>query len=437
MTSSCVDGQLIGITDWAAPGRVEAAVAAIANGEFVVVLDHEDRENEGDLIMAAELVTPESLAFMVRHTSGLVCVGMTGERLDELDIPLMVHGGTEAQGTAFTVSVDLRSGTTTGISAADRAATVRALVDPASAPADFARPGHVFPLRARPGGVLRRPGHTEAAVDLATLAGLSPAGVLCELVRPDGEMARGSDLERFAAEHGLAILTIDELIAYRRRREQLVLRRSSATLPTPYGPFTVHAYESMIDGTEHMVLVRGDVTGDEPVLARVHSECLTGDVLGSCRCDCGPQLQLAMANIADAGRGVVVYLRGHEGRGIGLAAKIDAYRLQEEGLDTVEANVALGLPVDDREYSVGAQILGDLGVSAVRLMTNNPAKIEGLSGYGIDITDRVPLIVEPTADNGAYLSAKRRKLGHLLPQVSRSQWWDRTLLTSPFFTLAD
>jgi 3,4-dihydroxy 2-butanone 4-phosphate synthase/GTP cyclohydrolase II len=417
--------------------RVEAAIAAIANGEFVVVLDREDRENEGDLIMAAELVTPEAIAFMVRHTSGLVCVGMTGERLDELDIPLMVHGGTEAQGTAFTVSVDVQAGTTTGISAADRAATVRALVDPAAAPGDFARPGHVFPLRARPGGVLRRPGHTEAAVDLATLAGLSPAGVLCELVRPDGEMARGSDLAIFAAEHGLAIITVDELIAYRRRREQLVLRRSSATLPTPYGPFTVHAYESMIDGVEHLALVKGDVSGAEPVLVRVHSECLTGDVFGSCRCDCGPQLELALANVAEAGRGVVVYLMGHEGRGIGLAAKIEAYRLQDGGLDTVEANLAQGLPVDDRDYSVGAHILDDLGVRAVRLMTNNPAKTEGLAGYGVEITERVPLIVEPTSENGAYLSAKRRKLGHLLPQVSRSRWWDRTPVNTLFFNLAE
>jgi 3,4-dihydroxy 2-butanone 4-phosphate synthase/GTP cyclohydrolase II len=417
--------------------RVEAAIAAVANGEFVVVLDQEDRENEGDLIMAAELVTPEALAFMVRHTSGLVCVGMTGERLDELDIPLMVQRGTEAQGTAFTVSVDLQAGTTTGISAADRAATVRALVDPASVAGDFARPGHVFPLRARPGGVLRRPGHTEAAVDLATLAGLSPAGVLCELVRPDGEMARGEELARFAVKQGLAIITVDELIAYRRRREQLVLRRSSAALPTPYGPFTVHAYESMIDGVEHLALVRGDVSGADPVLVRVHSECLTGDVFGSGRCDCGAQLQLAMANIAEAGRGVVVYLLGHEGRGIGLAAKIEAYRLQDGGLDTVEANIALGLPVDDRDYGIGAQILDDLGVQAVRLMTNNPAKTEGLAGYGFEITERVPLIVEPTIDNGAYLSAKRRKLGHMLPQVSRSEWWDRTQLNSLFFNLAD
>jgi 3,4-dihydroxy 2-butanone 4-phosphate synthase/GTP cyclohydrolase II len=417
--------------------RVEAAITAIANGEFVVVLDREDRENEGDLIMAAERVTPEAMAFMVRHTSGLVCVGMTGERLDELDIPLMVQHGTEAQGTAFTVSVDRLAGTTTGISAADRAATIRALVDPAAAPGDFARPGHVFPLRARPGGVLSRPGHTEAAVDLATLAGLSPAGVLCEIVRPDGGMARGEDLARFAADHGLAIITVDELIGYRRRREQLVLRRSSSTLPTPHGPFTVHAYESLLDGVEHLALVRGDVGGADPVLVRVHSECLTGDVFGSGRCDCGAQLELAMANIADAGRGVVVYLRGHEGRGIGLAAKIDAYGLQDGGLDTVEANVALGLPVDDRDYGVGAQILDDLGVGAVRLMTNNPAKAQGLAGYGFELTERVPLIVEPTADNGAYLSAKRRKLGHLLPQVSRSRWWDRTLLASPFFTLAD
>jgi len=440
---SCAAGQLIGLTDWrpadvrTGSTRVEAAIAAIADGRFVVVLDHEDRENEGDLIMAAELVTPEAMAFMVRHTSGLVCVGMTGERLDELGVPLMVDRGTDAHGTAFTVSVDVRAGTTTGISAADRAATVRALVDPASGPPDFVRPGHVFPLRARPGGVLRRPGHTEAAVDLATLAGLSPAGILCELVRPDGEMARGEELARFAAEHGFPMITVDELIAHRRRREQLVLRRSSARLPTPYGAFTVHAYESLVDGTEHLALVRGDVGGADPVLVRVHSECLTGDVFGSARCDCGAQLQLALANIADAGRGVVVYLRGHEGRGIGLAAKIDAYRLQDGGLDTVEANVALGLPVDDREYGIGAQILDDLGVVAVRLMTNNPDKTEGLAGYGFEIAERVPLIVEPTADNGAYLSAKRRKLGHLLPQLSRSEWWDRTQLDSVFFHLAD
>jgi len=405
---------------------VEAAIAAIANGELVVVLDSEGRENEGDLIMAAELATPEAMAFMVRYTSGVVCVGMTGERLDELDIPLMVQQGTEAQGTAFTVSVDLRAGTSTGISAADRAATVRALVDPAAAPGDFTRPGHVFPLRARPGGVLRRPGHTEAAVDLTTLAGLAPAGVLCELVRPDGGMARGPDLARFAARHDLAIITIDELIAYRRRQEQLVVRRSSAAVPTPYGRFTVHAYESVIDGVEHLALVRGDSGSADPVLVRVHSECLTGDVFGSGRCDCGAQLQLAMANIAEAGRGVVVYLRGHEGRGIGLASKIAAYGLQDGGLDTVEANVALGLPTDDREYSLAAQILDDLGVGAVRLMTNNPAKIEGLAGYGFELTERVPLIVEPTSHNGAYLSAKRRKLGHLLPQMSRSRWWNGT-----------
>jgi 3,4-dihydroxy 2-butanone 4-phosphate synthase / GTP cyclohydrolase II len=398
-------------------GTVEQAIAAIARGEFVVVLDDEDRENEGDLIMAAEFATPAAIAFMVRHTSGLVCVGMTGNRLDELDIPLMVPAGSEALGTAFTVSVDYRHGTTTGISSADRAASIRALVDPLAAPSDFARPGHVFPLRARPGGVLKRAGHTEAAVDLASLAGLSPAGVLCEIVKADGTMARGPDLARFAAHHGLVMITVDQLVAYRRRRQQLVRRRSSATLPTRYGPFMVHAYESVLDGVEHLALVRGDVDGLEPVLVRVHSECLTGDVFGSARCDCGPQLDLALRRIAEAGRGAVVYLRGHEGRGIGLGAKIDAYRLQEGGLDTVEANLALGLAVDDREYGIGAQILADLGVRSLRLMTNNPAKYGGLAGYGLEITERVPLVIASTLHSAAYLDAKRRKLGHLLTDV--------------------
>jgi 3,4-dihydroxy 2-butanone 4-phosphate synthase/GTP cyclohydrolase II len=396
-------------------GTVEQALAAVARGEFVVVLDDEDRENEGDLITAAECVTPEAVAFMVRHTSGLVCVGMTAERLDDLQIPLMVTENREALGTAFTVSVDYRHGTTTGISAADRSATIRALADGAVTPDDFARPGHVFPLRARAGGVLKRAGHTEAAVDLAGLAGFRPAGFLCEIVNGDGTMARGPDLARFAAAHGLVMITIDQLVAYRRRREQLVRRRSSATLPTAFGPFTAHAYESLIDGIEHVALVRGAVGDGKPVLVRVHSECLTGDVFGSDRCDCGPQLRLSLGRIAEEGRGVIVYLRGHEGRGIGIASKIDAYRLQESGLDTVDANLALGVPVDSREYGIGAQILADLGVAAIRLMTNNPAKYGGLAGYGLEITERLPLIVEPTPDSAAYLDAKRRRLGHLLP----------------------
>ena len=404
----------------ATTGTVEQAIAAIARGEFVVVLDDENRENEGDLIMAAEFATAASIAFMVRHTSGLVCVGMTGDRLDQLEIPLMVGPGSEALGTAFTVSVDYQQGTTTGISAADRAATIRALVDDDAEPGDFARPGHVFPLRARPGGVLKRAGHTEAAVDLAALAGVSPVGVLCEIVKPDGTMARGPDLISFAAEHGLVMITIEQLVSYRRRCERLVRRRSSATLPTQFGPFAVHVFESVLDGVEHMALVRGEVDQAEPELVRVHSECLTGDVFGSGRCDCGSQLRLSLERIAAEGCGVVVYLRGHEGRGIGLASKIDAYRLQEDGLDTVEANLALGLAVDSREYGVGAQMLADLGVRAIRVMTNNPAKYSGLAGFGLEITERVPLLVDATTDSVAYLDAKRRKLGHLLPGPERS-----------------
>jgi 3,4-dihydroxy 2-butanone 4-phosphate synthase/GTP cyclohydrolase II len=402
----------------AADIRVEAALQALSRGGFVVVADDEDRENEGDLIMAAECVTPEAVAFMVRHTSGVVCVALTGERADELDLPLMVPGGGDHQGTAFTVSVDYRHGTTTGISATDRAATIRALVDPPTRPADLARPGHVFPLRARPGGVLERPGHTEAAADLALLAGFRPAGVLCELVNDDGTMARGQDMARFCAAHDLPLLTIADLIAYRRRREQLVRWRSSARLPTRFGEFEIHAYESVLDGIEHVALVRGDVATGSPVLVRVHSECLTGDVFGSARCDCGAQLDLAMEQIAAAGQGVVVYLRGHEGRGIGLGHKLDAYRLQDAGRDTVEANVELGFPVDGRDYSVGAQILADLGVTRLRLLTNNPAKHAGLASSGLEIVEGVPLLAPTTPDNAAYLRSKRDKLGHLLPAGS-------------------
>ncbi|HVW32281.1 MAG TPA: 3,4-dihydroxy-2-butanone-4-phosphate synthase [Acidimicrobiia bacterium] len=354
---------------------VEPAVAAVAEGKFVVVLDDADRENEADLILAAHHVTPEAVAFMVRHTSGLVCVGMTGERLDELGLPLMVPRNSEGFGTAFTVSVDYRPGTTTGISAADRAATIRALVAEDSDGSDFNRPGHVFPLRARPGGVLKRAGHTEAAVDLARLAGLPPAGVLCELVNDDGTMARGEQAARFAADHGLPMLTVGQLIAYRRRWEKLVEQRSATVIRTAYGPFLLHTYEGILDGAEHLALVRGYVAGPEPVLVRVHSECPAGDVFGSHDCDCGSVLERSLQMIATEGRGVVVYLGGGERRSRG-AAHLDG-----------------GLPPDSQEYGIGAQIVADLGVRVMRLMTNNPARYSGLEGFGLDITERVPLLV--------------------------------------------
>jgi 3,4-dihydroxy 2-butanone 4-phosphate synthase/GTP cyclohydrolase II len=397
-------------------GTVEQALFALGRGEFVVVLDSAERENEGDLILAADRATPEALSFMIRHTSGLVCVGMTGERLDELEIPMMVAQNSDSMGTAFTVSVDFGPGTGTGISAADRSATVRALVDPAAVGGDFLRPGHVFPLRAKPGGVLERPGHTEAAVDLARLAGCSPAGVLCEIVNDDGTMARATQLAEFARRHGLVVITIEQLIAHRRRSEALVRRSGRAAVHTEHGPATVHAYESVLDGIEHVAVVYGDVRGPEPVLVRVHSECLTGDVLASSRCDCGPQLRLAHARIAAAGRGVLVYLRGHEGRGIGLGRKLRAYALQDIGFDTVEANVELGFPVDDRDYGIGAQILRDLGVTSVRLMTNNPDKCEALADHGLDVVERVAVCIPPTPHSWRYLDAKREKLGHLLPE---------------------
>jgi 3,4-dihydroxy 2-butanone 4-phosphate synthase/GTP cyclohydrolase II len=350
----------------------------------------------------------------VRHTSGVICVPLTGERLDDLDIPLMVRENTEAQRTAFTYSVDYRHGTTTGISAADRAATIRALIDPQTRPADLARPGHIFPLRYAEGGVLKRAGHTEAAVDLSRMAGLTPAGVLCEIVRPDGEMARVPDLLEFCAEHGLLMITIAELIRYRRQTEKLVRRIAEARIPTAWGDFTCYVYESVLDGEQHVALVRGAVQGTGDVLVRVHSECLTGDVLGSLRCDCGVQLDAALARIAEEDLGVLVYLRGHEGRGIGIGHKIRAYSLQDEGRDTVDANLELGLPVDSREYGIGSQILVDLGITTMRLMTNNPAKYGGLEGYGLRIVDRVPLQVAPNPENLAYLRTKRERLGHLI-----------------------
>src|SRR5579883_1675615 len=382
---------------------------------MVVVVDDEDRENEGDLIMAAEFATPEKIAFFLAHTSGLICVPMEGERLDQLDLPLMVTSNTESQRTAFTVTVDYRHGTTTGISAADRAATIRALIDPQTRPSDLSRPGHILPLRYRPGGVLKRAGHTEAAVDLARAAHLYPAGVLCEVVNEDKTgMARLAELERFCERHGLLLVSIADLIRYRRQKDKLVKRIAEARVPTELGEFTCFAYESLLDGEQHLAMVKGAVQGEENVLVRVHSECLTGDVFGSLRCDCGTQLEAALARIAKEGMGVVVYLRGHEGRGIGLGHKLRAYSLQERGHDTVDANLELGLPVDSREYGIGAQILVDLGVTTMRLMTNNPAKYGGLEGYGLEIVERIPLDPAPNPENIKYLKAKRERLGHLI-----------------------
>ncbi len=401
---------------------VEEAIAAVRAGGMVVVVDDEDRENEGDLIMAAEDVTPEAMAFFLAHTSGVFCAPLEPARADELDLPLMVVANTEALRTAFTVSVDYRHGTTTGISAHDRAATIRALIDPETRPSDLNRPGHIFPLRYRPGGVLKRAGHTEATVDLCRLAGKVPAGVLCEIVTADkSSMARLPELEQFAAEHNLPIISIADLIRYRRRTEKLVRRVARASLPTEHGEFEVHVYENVLDGQQHMALVYGDLSTQESVLVRVHSECLTGDVIGSLRCDCGPQLHTALAKVAAEGAGVVVYLRGQEGRGIGLGHKIRAYALQEDGRDTVEANLELGLPIDSREYGIGAQILVDLGVSNMRVMTNNPAKYGGLEGFGLNIVERVPLESRPTEFNINYLRTKRERLGHLLEGLDGGQ----------------
>jgi 3,4-dihydroxy 2-butanone 4-phosphate synthase / GTP cyclohydrolase II len=393
---------------------IENAIDAIARGEAVVVVDDANRENEGDLIIAAEKTTPDTMAFMVRHTSGVICMPLEGARLDELQLPMMVAENTTAYRTAFTVSVDAKRDTTTGISAADRTTTVHALIDPQTRPDDLARPGHIFPLRYREGGVLKRAGHTEAAVDLARLAVLSPAGVLAEVVNDDGTMSRLPELERFASEHGLAMISIADLIRYRRHREKLVRRISEARIPTKYGEFTAYVFESLLDGTEHMAFVRGEVAGKSNVLVRVHSECLTGDVFGSIRCDCGLQLDLALERVAEENEGVIVYLRGHEGRGIGLGHKLRAYTLQDQGRDTVEANVELGFPVDSREYGIGSQILVDLGITTMRVMTNNPAKYGGLEGYGLEIVERVPLRSRPTDENIAYLRAKQEKMGHLL-----------------------
>ncbi|MCA2217534.1 bifunctional 3,4-dihydroxy-2-butanone-4-phosphate synthase/GTP cyclohydrolase II [Jidongwangia harbinensis] len=392
---------------------IERAVKDIAAGRPVVVVDDEDRENEGDLIFAAEHATPELVAFMRRWTSGYICVPLPEAEADRLDLPPQFHTNQDRRGTAYTVTVDAREGIGTGISAADRAHTIRLLADPATRPTDLTRPGHVVPLRARAGGVLRRPGHTEAAIDLAVLAGLRPAGVLCELVNDDGTMMRMPDLEAFAGEHDLALISIADLIAYRRQHQTQVERVVETRLPTEHGDFTAVGYRAQVDGTEHVALVYGEIGDGADVLVRVHSECLTGDVFGSVRCDCGPQLDAALERVAEAGRGVVLYMRGHEGRGIGLLHKLQAYQLQDRGLDTVDANLELGLPADARDYGTGAQILYDLGVRSMRLLTNNPAKRAGLEGYGLEIIGRAALPVRTHPENVRYLRTKRDRMGHL------------------------
>jgi 3,4-dihydroxy 2-butanone 4-phosphate synthase / GTP cyclohydrolase II len=395
---------------------IEDALEAFRQGRMVIIVDDEDRENEGDLAIAAEKVTPAAINFMAKYGRGLICLALTESRCDELDLPLMVRSNTSQFGTAFTVSIEARGKTTTGISAADRAATVLTAIDPAARPEDLLRPGHVFPLRAKRGGVLKRAGQTEAAVDLAALAGLTPAGVICEIMNDDGTMARVPDLVQVAAEHDLPLITVADLISHRLRHETLVEEVAAPRLPTVYGEFRIHAYRSNVTGDENVALVMGEIDPEAPVLVRVHSQCLTGDIFGSCRCDCGPQLHTALEKIRDEGQGVLLYLL-QEGRGIGLMNKLRAYELQEQGHDTVEANERLGFPPDQRDYGIGAQILRDLGVRKMRLMTNNPSKYVGLNGYGLEIVERVPLEITPTDSSRAYLRTKRDKLGHLLELV--------------------
>jgi 3,4-dihydroxy 2-butanone 4-phosphate synthase/GTP cyclohydrolase II len=395
---------------------IEAAIEQFRQGRLVIIVDDEDRENEGDLAIAAEKVTAEAINFMATHGRGLICLAMTEERCRELELPLMVEANTSPFGTAFTVSIEARGKITTGISAADRAATISTAIDPTTRPEDLLRPGHVFPLRAKTGGVLKRAGQTEASVDLAILAGLRPAGVICEIMNPDGTMARVPDLARVAERHGLLMITVADLISHRLRHETLVRKIAAPRLPTAYGEFRIHAYRSDVTGDENVALVMGEIDAEEPILVRVHSQCLTGDIFGSARCDCGVQLQQALGKIREEGRGVLLYLL-QEGRGIGLLNKLKAYELQELGHDTVEANEKLGFRPDQRDYGVGAQILRDLGVRKMRLMTNNPSKYIALNGYGLEIVERVPLEIPPTEASRDYLRAKRDKLGHLLKLV--------------------
>ena len=392
---------------------VEEAIQEYQRGRFVIIIDDQDRENEGDLTLPAQFVDAEAINFMARHGRGLVCVAMTGERLDDLRIPMMVGRNDSRFGTGFTVSVEARDGVTTGISAADRARTIQVLVDPEARPDDLVMPGHMFPLRARAGGTLVRAGQTEASVDLCKMAGLHPAAVLCEVMKADGSMARLPQLKRFASRHGLKIISVNQLISYRMRKDRLVQRVAETVMPTRFGEFRALAYKSLIDPDEHLALVLGDIETPEPVLVRVHSQCVTGDVFGSLRCDCGEQIEQALQRISEEGRGVLLYMR-QEGRGIGLHNKMRAYALQDEGMDTVEANHALGFPADRRDYGIGMQILVDLGIREMRLLTNNPGKRAGLEGYGLKVVERIPIIVEPNSYNLRYLETKQKKLGHLL-----------------------
>ncbi len=392
---------------------IPEAIADIKAGKFLIIVDDEGRENEGDLVIAGEKVTPEAINFMAKHARGLICIAMTGERLDELKIPMMVQDNTSKFSSPFTVSVEAKHRVSTGISAHDRAATVKVLIDPATKPEDISRPGHMFPLRARDGGVLVRAGHTEASVDLAKAAGLYPAVVICEIMNEDGSMARGPELEAMASKYSINMISVAQIIAHRRRHEKLIMKVAEAKLPTKYGDFLAIAYKSAIDPDEHVALVKGELNGDKPVLVRVHSECLTGDVFHSLRCDCGEQIDLAMKAIAAEERGVFLYMR-QEGRGIGLHNKIRAYALQDQGLDTVEANEALGFGSDLRDYGIGAQILADLGVHNIRLLTNNPRKVIGLEGYGLKVVETVPIICKPNPQNVRYLETKRKKMGHLI-----------------------